>query len=381
MPATLEPVLRVLRRELTGHPPLPWTLGIRGPDGTLAVLGEGPVEATLVVRDRAGARALQRMDSLAAGEAYLRGSLDVEGDFARILSLRGVVFRNRHPVLSLMRFVRPLVVGQVASDRAAIAEHYNEDPDFFTLFLDRRHRAYSQGVYEREDEPLEDAIGRKLDFALEAARIRPGDRVLDIGAGWGAFTEYAGKKGVRVTSLTISEPSRDYVQGLIDRDRLPCEVRMEHLFEHAPAEPYDAIVNLGVTEHLPDYAGTLRQYERLLRPGGRVYLDASATRRKYRVSAFFERHIFRGNGTPLCLHDYLQAVAQSPLEVETVINDRENYLLTARAWALNLDRHREAIEARWGGAQYRRFRVYLWGCVDGFRRDLIQAYRWVLRRP
>jgi cyclopropane-fatty-acyl-phospholipid synthase len=380
MPFTLEPVVNALRRELTSHPPLPFNLGIRGPDGSLAMLGEGPPHAILVVRDRIGAAALRSMDSLAAGKAYLAGSLDVEGDFAHVLSLRGIVFRNRHPILSLMRFVRPLVIGQVASDRAAIAEHYNEDPEFFTLFLDRRHRAYSQGVYTRDDEPLEDAINRKLDFALEATGVGPGDRVLDIGAGWGAFTEYAGRKGIRVTSLTISQQSRDYVQGLIDREQLPCQVRMEHLFEHQPEQPYDAIVNLGVTEHLPDYDGTLRLYDRLLKPGGKVYLDASATRRKYRVSAFFERYIFRGNGTPLCLHDYLAAVAQSPLEIETVINDRHNYLLTTRAWAENLDRHREEIEARWGPAQYRRFRVYLWGCVDGFRRDLIQAYRWVLRK-
>ena len=380
MPATLEPVIRVLRRELTGHPPLRWTLGIRGPDGRLETLGDGPVEATLIVRDRAGAEALRSMDSLAAGEAYLAGSLDVEGDFARILSLRGIVFRNRHPLLSLMRFVRPWVLGQVASDRAAIAEHYNEDPAFFTLFLDGRHRAYSQGVYVRDDEPLEDAITRKLEYAIEAAGIQPGDRVLDIGAGWGAFTEFAGRRGIRVTSLTISDPSRAYVQALIDREQLPCEVRMEHLLEHRPAEPYDAIVNLGVTEHLPDYAATIHRYQELLRPGGRVYLDASATRHKFRVSAFFERHIFRGNGTPLCLHDYLAAVAGSRMEVETVLNDRHNYMLTARAWAENLDRHREEIEARWSPGQYRRFRVYLWGCVDGFRRDIIQAYRWVLRK-
>jgi len=380
MAALLEPVVKALRRELTSHPPLPFNLGIRGPDGSLATLGEGPPHATLVVKDRVGADALRSMDSLAAGEAYLSGSLDVEGDFAHVLSLRGIVFRNRHPILSLLRFVRPLLIGQVASDRAAIAEHYNEDPDFFTLFLDGRHRAYSQGVYAHDDEPLEDAISRKLDFAVEAAQLSPGDRVLDIGAGWGAFTQYGGRKGIRVTSLTISEPSRDYVQGLVDREQLPCQVRLEHLYEHRPEQPYDAIVNLGVTEHLPDYAGTLKLYERLLRPGGRVYLDASATRRKYRVSAFFERYIFRGNGTPLCLHDYLSAVAQSPLEVETVINDRHNYLLTTRAWAERLDRHREEIEARWGPAQYRRFRVYLWGCVDGFRRDLIQAYRWVLRK-
>ena len=96
------------------------------------------------------------------------------------------------------------------------------------------------------------------------------------------------------------------------------------------------------------------------------------------MSTFFERHIFRGNGTTLCLHDYLTEVARSPFEVEQVHNDRHDYLLTTRAWAERLDHHREIVENRWGAAQYRRFRLYLWGCVDGFSRDVIQAYRMVL---
>jgi cyclopropane-fatty-acyl-phospholipid synthase len=199
-----------------------------------------------------------------------------------------------------------------------------------------------------------------------------------VGGGWGAWTEYAGSRGIQVTSLTISEASERFINGLIDRLRLPCRVVREHLFAHQPAEKYDAIVNLGVTEHLPDYPRTLQKYASLLKPGGRVCLDASATRRKYAVSAFFERHIFPGNGSPVCLHDYLGAVAQSPFSVLAVHNDTHNYELTTRHWAERLDAHRELIEHRFGLQQYRRFQVYLWGCVDGFRRDVVQAYRWVL---
>jgi cyclopropane-fatty-acyl-phospholipid synthase len=270
-------------------------------------------------------------------------------------------------------------VGQVSSDRAFIAEHYDREPEFYLLFLDGRHRCYSQGVFAHADEALEDAITRKLDFALNSIGARPGDRVLDVGGGWGAFTQYGGQNGVRVTSLTISRESEAFINALIHGEQLPCEVRREHLWEHHPAERYDAIVNLGVTEHLPNYGETLKHYARLLKPGGRICLDASATRQKYDVSTFFERYVFRGNGTPLCLHDYLREVARSPFEIETVLNDRENYGLTTLHWARNLDQHREQIEARWGKAAYRVFQLYLWGCVDGFERDQIQAYRWVMR--
>jgi cyclopropane-fatty-acyl-phospholipid synthase len=83
----------------------------------------------------------------------------------------------------------------------------------------------------------------------------------------------------------------------------------------------------------------------------------------------------------MCLHDYLTAAAKSPFEVEQVHNDRRNYLLTARHWAERLDASAAEIERRWGRALYRTFRLYLWGCVDGFTRDDIQAYRVVLALP
>jgi len=343
------------------------------------VLGRGEPAATLVVNDPHGIAALSTLDTLRIGEAYLAGSLDVIGDLSRLLALRDL-FTDRHPLRFLYRFMRPMLFGQLKSDRGFIAEHYDAPPEFYLLFLDTRHRCYSQAVFAREDESLEDAMTRKLEFALESIGAKPGDRVLDIGGGWGAFVEFAGKRGVHVTSLTISEPSRRFIQAMIDREELPCEVRLEHFFEHRPAKPYDAIVNLGVTEHLPDYPATVKRYHELLKPGGHVYLDASAARTRHDLSSFFERYIFRGNGTPLHLPDYVAAVTCSPLQLLTVIDDRDNYRLTTRHWAEGLDRHREAVEQTWGRAQYRRFQIYLWGCVDGFRRDELQAYRLVLRR-
>lgn len=355
-------------------------LALQLANGPAVVVGSGEPIATLQVNDRYGLEALGSMDALVIGEAYLAGSLDVRGDVSGILSLRDL-FPDRHPLQYMLRFLRPRLRDQESSDRAWIAHHYEEDPDFFLLFLDRRHRAYSQAVFADENESLEDAVTRKLDFALSAIAVQPGDRVLDIGAGWGAFAEYAGQRGIHVTSLTISEQSRRFVQQRIDDQGLPCEVLHEHFFEHRASAPYDAIVNLGVTEHLPDYGRTLERYHELIRPGGRVYLDASATRKKHNVSTFFERHIFPGNGSPLCLHDYLARLSRTPFELETIINDRLNYLRTTQCWAERLDAHRATIEARWGRVHYRRFQLYLWGCVDGFRRDLLQAYRLVLHRP
>lgn len=349
-------------------------------EGSETMVGEGDPRATLVVCTQQGLDALSSFDVIRVGEAYLDGDLDAEGDLADLLTLRPIL-SDFHPWQYVTRYARPLLRGQVRSDHDYIAHHYENDPEFYLSFLDRRHRAYSQGVFEHPDEPLEVGITRKLDYALAAIDVGPGARVLDIGGGWGAFVEHGGQHGLRVTSLTISEESRRFVQGIIDEQHLPCEIRREHFLAHRPDAPYDAIVNLGVTEHLPDYPRTLAAYRSLLKPGGRVYLDASAARRKNQVSTFFENQIFRGNGSPLSLQDYVAALSRSPLELEVVLNDRVNYGITTRRWAENLDAARATIEARWGSRQYRLFRLYLWGCVDGFARDVIQAYRLVLRNP
>jgi cyclopropane-fatty-acyl-phospholipid synthase len=359
----------------------PVAFAVRIQDGPPRCIPSGNGRApafTIVIREPSALRALLSMDVSRVGEAFLRGALDVEGELWQAMALREM-FSDRRQLGRAWHYIRPLLRGRVSDDKRVVSRHYEQEADFFLYFLDRRHRCYSHGVFERDDEDLESGIARKLEFSLDAAGIRPGDRVLDVGGGWGAFTEFAGCHDVHVTSLTISERSERFIGDLIARERLPCRVVREHVYEHRPERPYDAIVIMGVTEHLPDYPGTLAICERLLKPGGRVYLDASASRRKYDLSSFLLRHIFPGSGSPMVLHQYLAAVARSRFSVSAVYDDRRNYFFTARHWARRLDQSREEIERRWGAELYRIWRLYLWGSVDGFARDTLQAYRVVLQ--
>ena len=349
--------------------------------GEATRVGNGEVKFSVTIHNVRGMSALTSMDEKRIGEAYLDGDITIEGDLVAAFELR-VKLADRHPFFYLWStYGQRLLFGQVARDKQWIHEHYDSESLFYLLFLDEAHRCYSHGYFESDDEPLERAIRRKLDTAIEACGIQPGWRVLDIGAGWGAFTEHAGKRGVRVTSLTISAESQRYVNDLITRQDLPCEVVCEHFLEFASKERYDAIVNLGVTEHLPDYTATLAQYEKLLRPGGRVFLDACASRTKYPFSSFVLSHVWSGNATPLKLAEYLDEVAKTPFEIIYMRNDRRNYLLTTKRWAENLDRRRDEIVARWGERLYRRFRLYLWGCVHSFSTDDVTAYRLLLELP
>src|SRR5437667_238849 len=127
--------------------------------------GPGAPAFRLVVRSQGGLRALASLDELRIGEAYLNGDLDLEGDLVAALCLRGRL-HDRHPLFYLWStYLRPLLFGQVRSDRRAIREHYDEPAEFYHLFLDREARCYSHGYFANDDEPLEAAIARKLDTA------------------------------------------------------------------------------------------------------------------------------------------------------------------------------------------------------------------------
>jgi cyclopropane-fatty-acyl-phospholipid synthase len=342
--------------------------------------GNGDPVFTILVKDANGAKALASLDQFGVAVAYLNGSLDVDGDLATALEMR-TFFHDVHPVKWVSQFVPSLLHGRKASDRKAISSHYDEDSDFFLSFLDERHRCYTEGVFAYDEEPIEDAMTRKMDLALEAIGAKPGDHVLEVGGGWGAFVEHAGRNGIEVTTLTLSKESEKYLSDLITREDLPAQVVREHIYSYSPGRRYDAIVNMGVTEHLPNYKMTLRKYAELVKPGGAVYLDALAMRAKFRVSTFMSRYVYPGGQSPLLLHDYLREVAHSPFELISLDDDRHNYYLTCKRWAQKLDAKRDEIVARWGEPLYRRFRLFLWGSAAGFDTGLVQAYRWVLKLP
>jgi cyclopropane-fatty-acyl-phospholipid synthase len=355
---------------------------LRMPDRTSHRIGQDggdPAFMVRIVTDK-GLAAMTAFDELAIAEAYMDGDLDIEGELLAALKLRPVL-GDPHPFKYLFAtYVEPLLFGQIGRDKKWIKSHYDVDPNFFILWLDSKLRGYSHGFFERDDESLEAGMTRKFQYAFDACGIKPGQRVLDIGGGWGSFLQFAGEQGVRVTSITISDESEKYMKNLIREKNLPCEVVKEHFLEYQGGEPFDAIVNLGVTEHLPDYRRTLAQYQRLLKPGRRVYLDAYSGRR-HGMPSFISKWVFQGNTSPLNLEKYLTEVAATPFEVVVIKNDRHNYFLSCKKWAENLEAKRDEVLARWDKHLFRRFVLYLWSAANSFETGSLSAHHMILQLP
>jgi cyclopropane-fatty-acyl-phospholipid synthase len=138
------------------------------------------------------------------------------------------------------------------------------------------------------------------------------------------------------------------VDGLSQREGSERQVHVDDFRAYRPTERFDAIVLMGIMEHLPQYDAVVRQFLGALKPGGLVYLDASATRAKYDVPSFIYRNIYQGNHSFFVLHDFLRAVSRSPLFVRAIFDDRHSYFLTFQHWAKQFESQREEVVARFG---------------------------------
>lgn len=331
----------------------------------------------LTIRTDNGLRALTDLDELQLGVAYLNGDIDVDGDFLSVLDLRRI-FTDRHPARSLMRFVIPLVIGQRRADMSWVPKHYDFGNEFYFAFLDKRYGLYSQALYTSEDESLEDAVENKLSYIVNACRLSAGSRVLDVGGGWGGFEKYIGPQRINSTMLTLSQEQYKFLAGWCRSHGMPADMSVvrESIFTYDAPEKYDAIVLLGVMEHLPDYQRLFATFARLLKPGARVYMDFAANRKKFRVSSFTHKYVFPGNHTPVYLPDLFKGAIRNGFEPIALHNDRHSYYLTLQAWARNLEAARDRLIPMVGERVYRLFQVYLWGGAHlMLRTGALESYR------
>ena len=350
------------------------------PDGDVQQIGHGRPTFRVHFRTARGLRAAASLDELRFCDAYMNGDIDVDGSMYDLLHLRPLMHDMR-PFRRAATFFSRYFLDTSWFRRKWIGHHYDEPIELFGSFLDPEHLCYSHGFFESADEPLETAVTRKLTYAIEATGLKAGMRVLDIGGGWGSFLKFAGRQGIRVTSLTISPRQYEWLTNLIAKESLPCQVLMQDVYSYGVPDDqrFDAIVNLGVTEHLPDYAALTTQYRRLLKPGGRIYFDSCASEQMYDVGTFIAEHIFQGTTSYLCLSRFLEEAAKQHFEVDRVLNDRTNYQLTSQKWAERLESNRAFVVSHVGEFTYRKFHLLIWSCAAMFDLNVVTAYRVVLR--
>ncbi|MFF8913791.1 class I SAM-dependent methyltransferase [Streptomyces sp. NPDC015032] len=406
--------LTALAEELLGEK-LP--VRIRAWDGSESGPPGAPV---LIIRNR---RALRRLlwkpGELGLARAWVAGELDIEGDLYEALDLMASLIWDRgpeaedsvHPVRDpkVRAFARGLL--QLAGpwlppppppeevrrrtgtlhtkrrDKEAISHHYDVGNDFYGLVLGPS-MVYSCAYWE-DDGNLEDAQRDKLDLVCRKLALKEGDRLLDVGCGWGSMALHAAREyGARVTGVTLSVEQAAYArkriadEGLTDR----IEIRVQD-YRDVRDGPYDAISSIGMAEHVGsvrfrEYADDLYA---LLRPGGRLLNHQIARRPEkdesaYQVDEFIDAYVFP-DGELAPVGRTVTTLEEAGFETRDVESIREHYARTLRSWVANLEKHWDRAVRMTSPGRARVWRLYMAASALSFEHNKIGVNQILVVRP
>ncbi len=317
------------------------------------------------------------------GEAFVEGYIDIEGALREIIRAGEQMARSagNQPWRSMLR---RLHAHTRVSDSEAIRYHYDVSNDFYALWLDR-NMVYSCAYYQTGGEDIHTAQEQKLEYICRKLRLKPGERLLDIGCGWGGLIRWAAKHhGVRATGITLSENQFAYARERIAREGLAnrCEVRLQD-YRDVPGEKcFDKIVSVGMFEHvglknLPLYFATAH---RLLADDG-VFLNHGITamdpdNRSVGLGAgeFIERYVFPDGELPH-LTLAVDTMSRQGFEVVDVESLRRHYARTLGQWSERLEAQRETALSLAGRKRYRIWQLYLAGCAHAFERGWVSIHQ------
>jgi cyclopropane-fatty-acyl-phospholipid synthase len=270
-------------------------------------------------------------------------------------------------------------------DRRAIAHHYDVSNEFFRLFLGDS-MTYSCAIFSRGARTLEDAQRAKHELVCSKLALRAGERVLDVGCGWGSLALHAAREhGVHVTGITLSAP-----QAALARERAAAagltgriEIRLAD-YRDLAGEQFDAIASIGMVEHVGsvNIDAYARRLAAVLAPGGRLLNHGIARLRHGDPEAgpFSERFVFP-DAAPLHLSRVLASLEATGLEPTHVEGFQHDYVRTLSAWAGNLDQRRGQAEALVGKERIRVWRLYLRAARRGFESGFTSVFQIVARDP
>ena len=386
----------------------PRDFAVRLWDGTIWEPEAGqPAYFTIVLQHPGALRKMfWRASHLSTGEAYIYDDFDVEGDMTAFI---GFLRRLRNGKRSLRKkwrlgakLLRLPATGRLRPegraarlsggkhsrerDRQAISYHYDLSNEFFALWLDAR-MLYTCAYFHTPEDDLDTAQQRKLDLICRKLRLRPGERLMDLGCGWGALVLYAAQNyGVEAVGVTLSRRQAEWAQQRIRQAGMEGRCRVDYRDYREVNEPngYDKLAAVCMIEHvgeahMPEFFGVAW---RLLRPGG-AFLNQSITLTAGEWiprKPFINSYVFP-DGEIRPISTILTKAEQAGFEVRDVEGLREHYALTLQHWLRGLEENHEKIVDLTDETTYRVFRTYLARSRFGYQIQALNLYQSLLAKP
>ena len=385
-------------------------LHIRLWDGSEVHLGRDHPAFSLTFRSsKAFQELILARDPLRLADSYFRGLIDIDGDFYSALKLRHHLTSLRLSLIEKgtlaakafrIKSEKTATAGSSISqwgktfrqklgihpskelNRDAISFHYDVSNDFYALWLDEQ-MVYSCAYYEAASQSLEQAQLNKLDHICRKLRLKPGERLLDIGCGWGALICWAAEHyGITAHGITLSQNQYAHAQRMIKQRGLEQKVSVELLdYRDLQGEArFDKLVSVGMFEHvglknLPNYFAIAN---RLLKPGG-LFLNHGITSdeggwKKTVSTEFINRYIFP-DGQLETVSTVQKIMEDACFEIHDVEGLRQHYALTLREWVKRLDEHHEEALQYVSESVYRVWRLYMAACAMQFEEGNTGIYQ------
>lgn len=345
-----------------------------------------PATLRLVLRDRGALYKLLTDPALHFGDLYSVGRLEVEGDMVQFLERAYQVIADS-PQPGLLKRLQSLVQhsprpNTLRRARQHIHHHYDLGNTFYTLWLDHEMQ-YTCAYFPDPALTLEQAQLAKLEHVCRKLRLKPDERVVEAGCGWGGLARYMARHyGVRVRAYNISHEQVLYARERAKAEGLDGKIEYVEDDYRNISGNYDAFVSVGMLEHVgyDNYAALGDVIDRALTRHGRGLIHSIGRNQPGLMNAWIEKRIFPGAYPPSLkqMMDIFEPRAFSVLDVE---NLRLHYAKTLHHWLARFERHAGRIEQMYDAAFVRAWRLYLAGSIAAFTSSSLQLFQVVFTRP
>ncbi len=342
------------------------------------VIGTGPAQFKVRIRREIPRKELMRSTSLALGEAYMRGDLDVDRDLYQVLDLfLGEIGRFRRSPRALKGILEGSL--DIMKQKDEVSFHYDIGNDFYKLWLDET-MSYSCGYFAHTGTSLFEAQVAKVDRILNKLQLKEGMKLLDIGCGWGFLLKRAAQRyGVQGVGITLSEEQYRSFSQDIEEGNLQGKLEVHQMDYRDLAKcgmTFDRVVSVGMLEHVGrgNYGRFLASVDEVLRPGGLFLLHYISALKEHSGDPFLRKYIFPGGVIP-SLREIISLLPDYRFYTLDVESLRRHYVRTLHCWRENFLKNREKILADHGEEFVRMWDLYLASCGAAFHNGVIDLHQ------
>ena len=344
----------------------------------IARIGNGEPEFTVKMNKELQKKDLVTSTSLALGEAYMRGDIDVDRDLFEVLDL----FLGQMGKFSTDKSALQKIINTSRSkknQKKEVQSHYDIGNDFYRLWLDET-MSYSCAYFKSDEDSLYQAQVNKAEHILDKLQLKEGMTLLDIGCGWGFLLKLAAKKyGVKGVGITLSEGQCSQFQKDIQEEGLSDQLEarlMDYRDLEKSGMQFDRVVSVGMIEHVGrgNYGLFLQNVEKVLKPGGLFLLHYISALREHEGDAWVKKYIFPGGVIP-SLREIVNLMPDYNFYTLDIESLRRHYSKTLLCWRENFLKHKDEIEAQKGTEFTRMWELYLAACAATFHNGIIDLHQ------